>query len=81
MVSAGRIMFGDVGLELDTVNGHCTLHVSRRGPVGPVPHSFRLHSQDEIDGALSVWSKKPGPYAKNMIAALRHAGQALGGRS
>ena len=76
-MSAGRIMFGTVGLEVDTDRGHCTFHVRRRGPVGPVPHSFVLHGTDEIEGAIQVWANKTGIEAESMRGALRYARQAL----
>lgn len=76
-MSAGKIMFGSVGLEVDTAQGHCTVHVCRDGPVGPVPHCFRLNGLEEIDGVLHAWACQAGTKAKNMRAALQHAGHAL----
>ena len=76
-VKGDEIMFGSVGVAVDGARGHCVVHTTRRGPTGPVPHTFRLHSIEEIDGALAAWSQKTGVTAKSMCAALRYAGQAL----
>lgn len=72
-----QLMFGDIGLDLNTERGDCVVHTHRPGPIGPVPKRFMLHGVEEIDGALQAWAQRDGTTAMNMRAALRHARQAL----
>jgi hypothetical protein len=74
---APQLIFGDVGLDVNTERGDCVVHTHQPGPVGPAPKRFMLHSVEEIDGALQAWAHRGDTTAMNMRAALRHARQAL----